>query len=231
MGPGKRLALLLASVRDASRLTAKRTVCLAGRFLSLLSSHGPSSATGHTMPPLASARCMAHSLSMSGICHAGAQGACLGGTRCLSTASLSPFRAAPHNAHLASCPQLLHLQRGFASGELPPHIEMEMPALSPTMSQVRIPVLSALLYILGGLCVLQELEAHSGLPRQNNPLSMPCIAFSQTEGVLRWLSKNCRCLQGNIASWKKSEGEEFAAGDVLAEIETDKVRPPICCTV
>ncbi|CAK0785753.1 hypothetical protein CVIRNUC_008964 [Coccomyxa viridis] len=28
--------------------------------------------------------------------------------------------------------------------------------------------------------------------------------------------------QGNIASWKKSEGEEFAAGDVLAEIETDK---------
>lgn len=30
-------------------------------------------------------------------------------------------------------------------------------------------------------------------------------------------------LQGNIASWKKKEGEEFAAGDVLAEIETDKV--------
>jgi pyruvate/2-oxoglutarate dehydrogenase complex dihydrolipoamide acyltransferase (E2) component len=33
------------------------------------------------------------------------------------------------------------------------------------------------------------------------------------------------CAQGNIASWKKKEGEEFAAGDVLAEIETDKVCP------
>jgi hypothetical protein len=31
-------------------------------------------------------------------------------------------------------------------------------------------------------------------------------------------------VQGNIADWKKKEGEEFAAGDVLAEIETDKVR-------
>ena len=31
-------------------------------------------------------------------------------------------------------------------------------------------------------------------------------------------------MQGNIASWKKKEGEEFAAGDVLAEIETDKVK-------
>lgn len=29
--------------------------------------------------------------------------------------------------------------------------------------------------------------------------------------------------QGNIASWKKKEGEEIAAGDVLCEVETDKV--------
>ena len=28
--------------------------------------------------------------------------------------------------------------------------------------------------------------------------------------------------QGNIASWKKGEGDEIAAGDVLAEVETDK---------
>ena len=106
-----------------------------------------------------------------------------------------------------------------------------MPALSPTMSQARVHALSALLCVLRGFALLQELEAHSGLPHQNHPLSMPCMAFSQTDGVLRWLSKHCRCLQGNIASWKKSEGEEFAAGDVLAEIETDKVRPPTCCTV
>ncbi len=28
--------------------------------------------------------------------------------------------------------------------------------------------------------------------------------------------------EGGIASWKKSEGESFQAGDVLLEIETDK---------
>ena len=28
--------------------------------------------------------------------------------------------------------------------------------------------------------------------------------------------------QGNIAGWKKGEGDEIAAGDVLAEVETDK---------
>lgn len=28
--------------------------------------------------------------------------------------------------------------------------------------------------------------------------------------------------QGNIAKWKKTEGQEIAAGDVLAEVETDK---------
>ncbi|KAK9812020.1 hypothetical protein WJX73_009253 [Symbiochloris irregularis] len=51
-------------------------------------------------------------------------------------------------------------RRGYA--DYPPHTAMEMPALSPTMSQ------------------------------------------------------------GNITSWKKKEGEEFAAGDVLCEVETDK---------
>lgn len=35
-----------------------------------------------------------------------------------------------------------------------------------------------------------------------------------------WLS-----LAGNIASWKKKEGEQVGAGDEMAEIETDKV----CC--
>ena len=31
-------------------------------------------------------------------------------------------------------------------------------------------------------------------------------------------------MQGNISEWKKKEGEEIAAGDVLCEVETDKVR-------
>jgi pyruvate dehydrogenase E2 component (dihydrolipoamide acetyltransferase) len=30
--------------------------------------------------------------------------------------------------------------------------------------------------------------------------------------------------QGSILAWKKKEGDEVAAGDILAEVETDKVR-------
>ena len=33
----------------------------------------------------------------------------------------------------------------------------------------------------------------------------------------------CR-FAGNIAAWKKAEGDEVAAGDSIAEVETDKVR-------
>ena len=59
MGPRRRLALLLASVRDAGRRTAKSAVCSAGECMSLLSSHGPWSGSGCTMPPHNSACCMA----------------------------------------------------------------------------------------------------------------------------------------------------------------------------
>ena len=30
--------------------------------------------------------------------------------------------------------------------------------------------------------------------------------------------------EGNIASWKVKEGDEFVAGDVLLEVETDKAQ-------
>lgn len=29
--------------------------------------------------------------------------------------------------------------------------------------------------------------------------------------------------QGNLLAWRKKEGDEVAAGDILAEVETDKV--------
>ncbi len=46
----------------------------------------------------------------------------------------------------------------------------------------------------------------------------PCIVrVSATEGCARTRA-------GNIASWKKKAGDEVAAGDSLAEIETDKAR-------
>lgn len=31
--------------------------------------------------------------------------------------------------------------------------------------------------------------------------------------------------QGNIVAWKKKEGDQVAPGDILCEVETDKVRP------
>lgn len=34
---------------------------------------------------------------------------------------------------------------------------------------------------------------------------------------------NSTAFAGNIASWKKKEGEAVGAGDEMAEIETDKV--------
>lgn len=37
--------------------------------------------------------------------------------------------------------------------------------------------------------------------------------------------------QGNVASWSVKEGDEVSAGDVLAEIETDKATMEfeVCC--
>lgn len=38
-----------------------------------------------------------------------------------------------------------------------------------------------------------------------------------------WLRhQNLVCFAGNIAKWNKKEGDEIAAGDSIAEIETDK---------
>lgn len=42
--------------------------------------------------------------------------------------------------------------------------------------------------------------------------------------------KHRALLQGNIAAWKKKEGEEVAAGDVLCDVETDKVPQPLQAT-
>lgn len=49
------------------------------------------------------------------------------------------------------------------------------------------------------------------------PTCMPAIVSATHSSV--------GCHAGNIASWKKKEGEEVAAGDSIAEIETDKVNP------
>lgn len=66
---------------------------------------------------------------------------------------------------ISETPPRMKLQIGlrhFSSSELPPHLVIEMPALSPTMAQ------------------------------------------------------------GNIATWKKKEGDKIEVGDVICEIETDK---------
>ena len=50
------------------------------------------------------------------------------------------------------------------------------------------------------------------------------------------LCDSLSCLTGNIASWKKKEGEKVGAGEEMAEIETDKVEQCLavaqeCCSV
>lgn len=40
--------------------------------------------------------------------------------------------------------------------------------------------------------------------------------------MLSFLNDRLGCTQGNLQQWKKKEGDEIAAGDSLAVIETDK---------
>ena len=146
--------------------------------------------------------------------------------RCLSTFALSPFRATGLRPQISCMPELLHIQRSFASGELPPHIQMEMPALSPTMSQVK-STFTAPCAVSNGMAPgsFKALcwELLTGNVSNSQPLCFPLQHLLRTARYGYEIQASCG-LQGNIASWKKKEGEEFAAGDVLAEIETDKVR-------
>ncbi len=104
---------------------------------------------------------------------------------------------------------------------------MEMPALSPTMSQVNSTFTAP-------SAVLSSMASDSFkalrwklLTESVSDLQPPCLLLQYLLCTARYgydVQASCD-LQGNIASWKKKEGEEFAAGDVLAEIETDKVKP------
>lgn len=63
------------------------------------------------------------------------------------------------------------------------------------------------------LCALAWLRGYASLP-SHHLLEMPALSPTMS--------------QGNIATWRKKEGEAVAAGDVLAEVETDKVCTPFC---
>ncbi|XP_006458560.1 hypothetical protein AGABI2DRAFT_190833 [Agaricus bisporus var. bisporus H97] len=65
-----------------------------------------------------------------------------------------------------------------------------------------------LLTMLAGRTCFRRLLHQSALRAAVSNLQMPAMSPTMTEG--------------GIASWKKKEGEAFAAGDVLLEIETDK---------
>ncbi len=56
---------------------------------------------------------------------------------------------------------------------------------------------------------LQQLRQMASLP-PHTEMAMPSLSPTMT--------------QGNILSWKKKEGDAIQAGDVLCEVETDKVR-------
>lgn len=57
-------------------------------------------------------------------------------------------------------------------------------------------------------------------PRLLHPQDLPMPALSPTMS------------QGNIVTWKKKEGDQVAPGDILCEVETDKVGLTIrhCCS-
>lgn len=59
---------------------------------------------------------------------------------------------------------------------------------------------------------------------QFSPFGFRCFASLPPHTELAMPSLSPTMNQGNIAVWKKKEGDEIAAGDVLCEIETDKVR-------
>ena len=61
--------------------------------------------------------------------------------------------------------------------------------------------------LLFSLAAARRLAAAAGLP-PHQELGMPSLSPTMS--------------MGNILSWKKKEGEAIAAGDVLAEVETDK---------
>lgn len=52
------------------------------------------------------------------------------------------------------------------------------------------------------------------------PRPSPCAAARTAPAHVPCAAAN----QGNIAKWHKKEGDKVAAGDVLADIETDKAR-------
>lgn len=66
------------------------------------------------------------------------------------------------------------------------------------------------------LSVCEEPTSGTPAPHPHPPLNKP------QEMAMPALSPTMS--QGNIVSWKKKEGDAIAPGDVLCEVETDKVR-------
>lgn len=66
----------------------------------------------------------------------------------------------------------------------------------------------------GAAANLQLLRCFADLPAHTT-LGMPSLSPTMS--------------QGNIVAWKKKEGDAIQPGDVLCEVETDKVRARRCC--
>ena len=109
-------------------------------------------------------------------------------------AALSP---AQETCALRSRPSFA-FSRAFSSG-VPEHTVLLMPALSPTMTQVRCGGGRVLCSCGGGRVLCSEGWAGAAAAEY---------------------------FQGNIAAWLKKVGDKISPGDAIAELETDKVRAP-----
>lgn len=104
-------------------------------------------------------------------------------------------------------------QYAAAAADLPAHQELSMPSLSPTMNQVGLQALVP----HGSIVSWKEQE---GLRKQAPTPSATASPPTHTPPHPTMPP----LVQGNIVSWKKKEGDSIAPGDILCEVETDKVR-------
>jgi hypothetical protein len=118
-----------------------------------------------------------------------------------------PARAAgvlapsPNPELFSLCSFVLLLLRRSA---VPPHTQIPMPSLSPTMSQVRAAAARG--------AAMRAPDAPAARMRASPQPTPPPFALNAAVPL--------PLPQGNISKWRKREGDKVAAGDVLAEIET-----------
>ncbi|THG04298.1 hypothetical protein TEA_000762 [Camellia sinensis var. sinensis] len=109
------------------------------------------------------------------------------------------------------------------ASELPPHIILEMPALSPTMVEDADNIQNVPATVTGNSEVKEDNSTPQNEVREQEASSIKIRASELPPHIiLEMPALSPTMSQGNIAKWMKKEGDKIGVGDVLCEIETDK---------